>query len=134
MSGSRGGSSYSTGPALVDMSIYATGGGHSWQTMGAVDGATADTAPVLRDALNVIIDAPTANCGVTLPPAVGGQMLVVSNQAANAVTVFCAPNSQDGVFAGVGIQPVAQASLPSGRTSLLTLVPGVWTGILGVLS
>jgi hypothetical protein len=123
---------YSTGPALQDMSIYAGGGGHSWEQVAALDGATADTAPVLRDALNVITEATTTNCGVTMPAAIGGQMLVVSNQTTNAVMVFCSGN--DTIFAGAGNTPPVQAPLPAGRTTLLISVPGQWTGILGVLS
>lgn len=101
MSDTRGGLTYSPGPALQDMSIIASGGGHSWALhVCAHPGDSADTATPMLAAINIIDMAVEDGDGVALPAAVGGQLTYVENRSGFAVSVWAAADSTDTIYSG----------------------------------
>lgn len=127
MSGLRGGSTYSPGPSLQDMSIIADGGGHSWALhVCAHPGNSADTATPMRACLNVVDHAAHAGDAVALPPAIGGQLSYVMNRTANDISVWPAAGTTDAIYGGSGTFTLTPLMLPAGSTAMFVSLPGQW--------
>lgn len=120
---------YSPGPQLFDPGLYAGGGGHSWvDNLTAAPGGTQAAALQLTQSINRITTARTAGDSVALPPATGGQIIVVRNAAgANAIRVYGANGSSDLINAQPGSTGIAVASL---QTAMFISTPGRWFSIL----
>ena len=120
---------YPTGPSLIDMSTIASGGGHSFAgNITAHAGGTRAAAVKLTSGINRIATCATAADSVSLPPAVGGQLIIVANAGAAAAQVFADPSTSDtinGVAAATGV------SLAAGKSaSFSSSAPGVWSWVL----
>lgn len=120
---------YPSGPSLIDMSTIANGGGHSYAgALTAKAGGTRPPATKLTAGINRITTCATAADSVALPPATGGQLIIVSNAGAAAAQVFADNNTSDtinGVAAATGV------SLAAGKTaSFSSPSAGVWVWVL----
>lgn len=121
---------YSIGPALQDMGLITGGGGFT-----CVDGLTAHAgggqanALALTAAINRVATVATAADSVALPPAVGGQIVIVSNSAAsNAMQVFAANGTSDTINATAGSTGI---SVAAGKGIIFfSAVAGRWHGVL----
>ena len=116
---------YGVGLQLFDPSVYANGGGHTFADgIVASPGGGQLNATKLKAAINHITVCATAGDSLALPPAVGGQMLVVINDGIADAQVFAAPGSSDTINGVAGATGMALA--PS--TSVLLSAPGhhVW--------
>lgn len=97
---------YPTGPALVDMSIIAGGGGHSATTnITAFAGGGQANATKLPSGVNRITTCATAGDSVMLPLAIGGQILSVFNGGAASCQVWptLATTTINGVTTGFAV-------------------------------
>lgn len=122
-------SSYPTGPQLFDPSVAAAGGGRSYAgSVTARAGGGRASATKLAAAVNRITTCATAADSVALPPAVGGQVVYLSNVGAAACQVFADAATSDtinGVAAATGV------SLAVGKSaSVSSAGPGVWNWVL----
>lgn len=115
---------YSPGTALQDMQLIANGGGHSWATGIIAKPGTPYDAQPLMCALN-FIDTVTTGSGVSLPRAMGGQMMYLFNRTANDVAVYAAPGTNDVIT--VAGTPVASETLTAGTSQILLSTLGQWT-------
>ena len=116
---------YGVGLQLFDPSVYANGGGHTFADgIVASPGGGQLNATKLKAAINHITVCATAGDSLALPPAVGGQMLVVINDGIADAQVFAAPGTSDTINGVAGATGMALA--PS--TSVLLSAPGhhVW--------
>ena len=121
-------SAYGTGPGLFDPSIAALGGGRSYASFTARAGGTRAAATKLTCAVNRISVCATAADSVSLPPAVGGQVIYVQNAGAASAQVFGDPATADtinGIAAGTGV------ALANGKSaSYFSPAAGVWFAVL----
>ena len=135
-------SSYPAGPQLFDPSIAASGGGRSYAgSVTARAGGGRASATKLAAAVNRITTCATAADSVALPPAVGGQVVYLSNVGAAACQVFADAATSDttvrfddalhefdtinGVAAATGV------SLAVGKSaSVSSAGPGIWNWVL----
>jgi len=120
---------YDRGPQLFDPGLLTGGGGLTFASgLVAHAGGTRAAALPLMAAINHIGTCATAADSVSLPPAIGGQEVVVLNKGVAAMQVFAAPGTSDtinGVIAATGI------SLASGGgETFVSPGPGLWFGIL----
>lgn len=124
-----GASVYSLGPQLFDPGVATAGGGLSFATgITATAGGTRAAAVKLRAAMNRIAVCATAADSVSLPPAVGGQVVYVQNGGAAACQVFADTATSDtinGVAAATGISLAA-----AGKAQFVSPGPGLWFSIL----
>lgn len=124
-----GTSPYPSGPALIDMSLIAGGGGHSYvNAVTARAGGTRAAATKITTGIARIAVCATAADSVSLPPAVGGQFIILSNAGAAACQVFADPATSDtinGVAAATGVSLAAAKS-----ASFASSGPGVWFWVL----
>jgi len=123
------GSAYPTGPGLFDPTLAAAGGGRTYAgAVTATPGGTRAAATKLRACVSRITVCATAGDSVALPPAVGGQVVYVSNSGAAACQIFADPSTSDtinGVAAATGV------SLASGKgASINSPAAGVWVWVL----
>jgi len=122
-------SAYSAGPQLFDPAIAASGGGRSFAgTVTARAGGGRANATRLTAAANRVSVCATAADSVALPPAVGGQVIHLSNAGAAACQVFADPTTSDtinGVAAATGVSLGAAKS-----ASIASPAPGVWFWVL----
>lgn len=125
MSGTRGGTYYSSGPALQDMSIISDGGGHSWALhVAAYPGNSQDQATPMRAAINVIDTASEDGDSVSLPVAGGGQLSYVENRTQYALTVWAAPGTGDTIYSGT--TAANMVTLAAGAMVMYVSTPGQW--------
>jgi hypothetical protein len=119
---------FNTGVGLFDISQMASGNGWSAATITARAGGGQAAATPIRSALTLIAVCATAADSVQLPPAVGGQFLLVSNGGAASSQLFAFPGLTDtinGVANGTGI------ALAAGKSILLfSPLAGAWFGVL----
>jgi hypothetical protein len=90
-------------------------------------GGRASATP-LTACINHVTVCATAADSVALPPAIGGQEMVVVNSGAAAAQVFAAVGTSDtinGVVAATGIVLAAAA-----KEIFVSPAPGLWFGIL----
>jgi hypothetical protein len=121
-------SSYGSGPGLFDPSVAALGGGRTYVTVTARAGGTRAAATKLTAAVNLIGVCATAADSVSLPRALGGQVIYVMNGGAASAQVFGDPATNDtinGVAAGTGV------ALANGKgASYFSPAFGVWFAVL----
>jgi hypothetical protein len=121
--------SYSPGHQLFDPAVAALGGGRSFaNAVTARAGGTRAAATKITAAINRIAVCATAADSVSLPPAVGGQVVYVQNAGAAAAQVFADPATSDtinGVAAATGVSLAAAKSC-----SFTSPGPGVWFWVL----
>jgi len=91
-----------------------------WSTtssISATPGGTMVTSAAITDAITNITNASVAGAGLTLPQALLGTVLIVSNNSANDVRIFAEGNSTiDGLDGAIGI------ILAKGTTAIFTAV------------
>ena len=89
-------------------------------------GSTQATALALSAVFNRV-STTAASTGVILPPAETGAMMVVANDGANSLQVYCQTGSTiDGVAAATGV-----AIATTKRRIFVGISPTVWVSILG---
>jgi hypothetical protein len=118
---------FNTGIGLHDISQLASGNGWSAASITAHAGGGQALATPIRSALTLIAVAATSGDSVQLPPAVGGQLLWITNAGAASTQVFANPGADtiNGVANGTGIALAAGKS-----TTLMCPLVGAWFSIL----
>jgi hypothetical protein len=118
---------FQTGTGLHDISMLASGNGWSAASITAHAGGTQAAATPVRSACTLIAVCATAADSVVLPPAVGGQILWVTNAGAASAQIFAAPGADtiNGIANATGI------ALANGKsTTLVSPLAGAWFSIL----
>ena len=119
---------FNVGVGLSDISLLASGNGWSAATLTARAGGGQALATPLLSAVNLIAVCATAADSVRLPPAMGGQVMWLSNGGAAASQVFAAPTTTDtinGVAGSTGI------SIGAGKsTVLMSPLQGAWFSVI----
>lgn len=119
--------SFQTGVGLHDVSQLASGNGWSAASITAHAGGTQALATPIRSACTLIAVCATAGDSVQLPPAVGGQMLWLTNAGAASAQIFASPGADtiNGITNATGI------ALANGKSlTLMSPLPGAWFSIL----
>jgi hypothetical protein len=118
---------FQTGVGLHDISQLASGNGWSAASITARAGGTQALATPVRTACTLIAVCATATDSVQLPPAVGGQVMWLTNAGAASSQVFAAPGADtiNGIANATGI------ALANGKTmTLISPLAGAWFGVL----
>jgi hypothetical protein len=118
---------FQTGVGLHDVSALASGNGWSAASITAHAGGTQALATPIRSACTLIAVCATAADSVQLPPAVGGQLLWITNAGAASAQIFASPGADtiNGVANGTGI------ALANGKSvTLMCPLAGAWFSIL----
>jgi hypothetical protein len=118
---------FQTGIGLHDVSQLASGNGWSAASITAHAGGTQALATPIRTACTLIAVCATAADSVQLPPAVGGQLLWITNAGAASAQVFASPGADtiNGIANATGI------ALANGKSiTLMSPLAGAWFGIL----
>jgi hypothetical protein len=118
---------FQTGIGLHDISQLASGNGWSAASITAHAGGLQPLATPIRSACTLIAVCATAGDSVQLPPAVGGQLLWVTNAGAASAQIFAAPGADtiNGIANATGI------TLANGKsTTLVSPLAGAWFSIL----
>jgi hypothetical protein len=118
---------FNVGTGMHDLSLLASGNGWSAATITAHAGGTQAAATPVRSACTLISVCATAADSVVLPPAMGGQVLWITNAGAASAQVFAAPGSDtiNGVANATGI------ALANGKSvTLVSPLAGAWFSIL----
>jgi hypothetical protein len=118
---------FQTGVGLHDISQLASGNGWSAASITARAGGTQALATPVRTACTLIAVCATAADSVQLPPAVGGQVMWLTNAGAASSQVFAAPGADtiNGIANATGI------ALANGKTmTLISPLAGAWFGVL----
>jgi hypothetical protein len=120
---------YDRGPQLFDPALITGGGGMSAATgIVARAGGLRPNATPLTACINNITVCVTGGDSVALPPAVGGQEMVLLNNGAAAAQVYAAVGTSDtinGTAAAGGILFAAGA-----KAVFVSPAPGMWFSIL----
>lgn len=118
---------FNTGQGLHDISLLASGNGWSAATITAHAGGTQAAATPVRSACTLIAVCATAGDSVVLPPAMGGQIMWLTNAGAASAQIFAAPGADtiNGVANATGIALAASKS-----TTLMSPLAGAWFSIL----
>jgi hypothetical protein len=120
---------YTRGPQMFDPYLFETGGGRTATTgIVARAGGGRPLATPLGAAINHITVCATAADSVALPPAVGGQEIVVLNKGVAAMQVFAAVGTSDTINGVVAATGISLAS--GGGETFVSPAPGLWFGIL----
>ena len=127
MSGTR--TQYDRGPQLFDPALITGGGGMSAASgiVARVGGLRPNATPLTACINNITVYA-TGGDSVALPPAQGGQELVLLNNGAAAAQVYAAVGTSDtinGTAAAGGILFAAGA-----KAVFVSPAPGMWFSIL----
>jgi hypothetical protein len=118
---------FQTGVGLHDISQLASGNGWSAASITAHAGGTQALATPVRTACTLIAVCATAADSVQLPPAVGGQVMWLTNAGAASCQVFASPGTDtiNGITNATGI------ALANGKTmTLISPLAGAWFGVL----
>jgi len=119
---------YNIGVGLHDMAPIINGNGFTGASITAHAGGTRAAATPINAALTLIAVCATTADSVALPPAVGGQLLWITNAGAASAQVFAAPGTSDtinGVAAATGIALAAGKSIV-----IMSPISGAWFGVL----
>ena len=118
---------FNTGVGLHDISILASGNGWSAASITAHAGGTQAAATPIRTACTLIAVCATAADSVVLPPAMGGQLLWLTNAGAASTQIFAAPGADtiNGVANATGVALAAGKSV-----TLMCPLAGAWFSIL----
>jgi hypothetical protein len=119
--------SFNVGVGLHDVSQLASGNGWSAASITAHAGGGQALATPIRTACTLIAVSATAGDSVQLPPAVGGQLLWLTNAGAASSQIFANPGADmiNGVANATGIALAAGKSI-----TLMSPLAGAWFGIL----
>ena len=118
---------FNTGIGLSDISLLASGNGWSAATITARAGGGQALATPIRSAITLIAVCATAADSVQLPPAVGGQVLWITNAGAASSQIF--PTS--GADTINSIANATGIALANGKSiTLISPLVGAWFGIL----
>jgi hypothetical protein len=118
---------FQTGVGLHDVSQLASGNGWSAASITAHAGGTQALATPIRSAMTLIAVCATSADSVQLPPAVGGQLLWITNAGAASAQVFASPGADtiNGVANATGI------ALANGKSlTLMSPLAGAWFSVL----
>jgi hypothetical protein len=118
---------FQTGIGLNDLSLLASGNGWSAASITARAGGTQALATPIRSACTLIAVCATAADSVQLPPAVGGQVMWITNAGAASAQIFANPGADtiNGIANGTGI------ALANGKSvTLMCPLAGAWFSIL----
>jgi hypothetical protein len=118
---------FQTGVGLHDVSQLASGNGWSAASITAHAGGTQALATPIRSAMTLIAVCATTADSVQLPPAVGGQLLWITNAGAASAQVFASPAADtiNGVANATGI------ALANGKSlTLMSPLAGAWFSVL----
>jgi hypothetical protein len=118
---------FNVGQGLHDISMLCSGNGWSAASITAHAGGTQAAATPIRSACTLIAVCATAADSVVLPPAVGGQVMWITNAGAASAQVFANPGADtiNGIANGTGI------ALANGKsTTLMSPLAGAWFSIL----
>jgi hypothetical protein len=118
---------FQTGQGLHDISLLASGNGFSAASITARAGGTQALATPLRTACTLIAVCATAADSVQLPPAVGGQVMWITNAGAASAQIFATAGADtiNGIANGTGI------ALANGKSvTLMCPLAGAWFSIL----
>ena len=118
---------FQTGIGLHDISMLASGNGWSAASIAAHAGGTQALATPIRSACTLIAVCATAADSVQLPPAVGGQLLWITNAGAASAQIFASAGADtiNGVANATGI------ALANGKSmTLVCPLAGAWFSIL----
>lgn len=119
---------FNVGTGMHDLSLLASGNGWSAASITAHAGGTRAPATPIRSAITLIAVCATAADSCMLPPAVGGQMLMIINAGAASSQLFADSSTSDtinGVAAATGIALAAGKAI-----SLASPIAGAWFGVL----
>lgn len=118
---------FQAGVGLSDISQMASGNGFSAATITARAGGTQASATPIRSALTLIAVCATAGDSVQLPPAVGGQFLLLTNGGAASANMFANPGADtlNGVANGTAVPLAVGKSI-----MLFSPLAGAWFGVL----
>lgn len=118
---------FNVGVGMHDISQLASGNGWSAASVTAHAGGTQTPATPIRTAITLIAVCATAGDSVQLPPAVGGQLLWITNAGAASSQIFANPGSDtiNGVANATGIALAAGKSI-----TLVSPILGAWFGVL----
>jgi len=118
---------FNTGIGLHDISQLASGNGWSAASITAHAGGGQALATPIRTACTLIAVSATNGDSVQLPPAVGGQLLWITNAGAASSQVFptLGADTINGVANGTGIALAAGKSV-----TLMSPLVGAWFSIL----
>jgi hypothetical protein len=119
---------FNVGTGMHDLSLLASGNGYSAASLTAHAGGAQTLAVPVRQACTLIAVCATAGDSVQLPPAVGGQVLWVTNAGAASAQVFGALGSTDTINGTAGATGVALAAGKS--VTYVSPLAGAWFGIL----
>jgi len=118
---------FQTGIGLHDISLLASGNGWSAASIAARAGGTQAPATPIRSACTLIAVCATAADSVQLPPAVGGQVMWITNAGAASAQIFASPGADtiNGIANATGI------ALANGKSlTLMSPLAGAWFSIL----
>jgi hypothetical protein len=118
---------FNVGQGLHDISLLASGNGWSAASITARAGGTQAPATPILSACTLIAVCATAGDSVRLPPAVGGQVLWITNAGAAATQIFASPGADtiNGIANATGV------SLAAGKSdTLFSPLAGAWFTIL----
>lgn len=119
--------SFNTGVGMHDLSLLAAGSGFSAGSITAHAGGTQAAGTPIRSAVTLIAVCATAGDSVQLPPAMGGQVLWITNAGAASSTMYCAPGNDqvNGTANGTGF------AIANGKTAtVISPIAGAWFTIL----
>jgi hypothetical protein len=119
---------FNVGTGLHDLSLLASGNGYSAASITAHAGGAQALSVPIRQACTLIAVSATSGDSVQLPPAVGGQVLWVTNGGAASAQVFASLGSTDTINGVAGTTGVALASGKS--VTYVSPLAGAWFGIL----
>jgi hypothetical protein len=114
---------FQTGVGLHDISMLASGNGWSAASVTAHAGGTQALATPILAACTLIAVCATAGDSVRLPPAVGGQVIWLTNAGAASAQIFASPGTDtiNGIANATGI------ALAAGKSSTLVCpLAGAW--------
>jgi hypothetical protein len=119
--------SFNVGVGMHDISQLAAGTGWSAATISAHAGGGQALATPIRTACTLIAVCATLGDSVQVPPAVGGQLLWITNAGAASSQIFASPGTDtiNGVANATGIALAAGKSI-----TLMSPLAGAWFGIL----
>jgi hypothetical protein len=118
---------FNVGQGLHDISLLASGNGWSAASITAHAGGTQALATPVRSACTLIAVCATAADSAVLPPAMGGQVMWITNAGAASCQIFASPGTDtiNGIANGTGI------ALANGKsTTLMCPLAGAWFSIL----
>lgn len=119
---------FNVGTGMHDLSMLASGNGWSAASITAHAGGTRALATPIRSACTLIAVSATSGDSVMLPPAVGGQVLWLTNAGAASSQVFADSSTSDtinGVAAATGVALAAGKSM-----TLISPLSGAWFSVL----